>query len=79
MPKPVFRRLTNGELKLDYTEAARNLKLSRADTKKDAAQEQNLCRFNRFGKAHVTQCNSELKIVNDPKAIAHVRFRHATD
>lgn len=42
MPKPVFRRLTNGELKLDYTEAARNLKLSRADTKKDAAQNKSL-------------------------------------
>lgn len=42
MPKPVFRRLTNGELKLNYTEAARNLKLSRADTKKDAAQNKSL-------------------------------------
>ena len=38
MPKPVFRRLTNGELKLDYTEAARSIKLSRSNTKKDAAQ-----------------------------------------
>ena len=41
MPKPVFRRLTNGELKLDYTEAARSLKLSRADAK-DAAQNKSL-------------------------------------
>ena len=42
MPKPVFRRLTNGELKLDYTEAARSLKLTRADAKKDAAQNKSL-------------------------------------
>jgi len=42
MPKPVFRRLTNGQLKLDYTEAARSLKLSRVDAKKDAAQNKSL-------------------------------------
>jgi len=42
MPKPVFRRLTNGQLKLDYTEAARSLKLSRADTKKNTAQNKSL-------------------------------------
>ncbi len=37
MWKPVFRRLANGELKLDYTEPARRIKLSRHDVKKEGA------------------------------------------
>ena len=52
MPKPVFRRLTNGELKLDYTEAARSIKLSRSNTKKDAAQNKSLS----AGEVGITGC-----------------------
>ena len=42
MPKTVFCRLTNGELKLDYTEATKSPKLSREDKKKNAAQNKSL-------------------------------------
>ena len=42
MPKPVFRRLQNGELKLDYTEVARKIKLSRQDVWKDTAEKKSL-------------------------------------
>ena len=42
MPKPVFCRLTNGELKLDYTEAARSRKLLGEDKKNNAAQNKSL-------------------------------------
>ena len=43
MSKPVFRRLPNGELKLDYTEAARRIKLSRADVRKADADTEIKC------------------------------------
>ena len=39
MPKPVFRRLQHRELKLDYTEVARRIKLSRQDIRKDMAEQ----------------------------------------
>lgn len=40
---PVFRWLQNGDLKLDYTEAARRIKLSRQDVRKDTPQKMSNC------------------------------------
>ena len=59
MPKPVFRRLTNGELKLDYTEAARSIKLSRSNAKKDAAQQKSLT----AAEVGITSCKSFIDLI----------------
>lgn len=42
MSNPVFRRLTNGELILDYTEAARRVKLSRGQVRMNTAEKKSL-------------------------------------
>lgn len=42
MSNPVFRRLTNGELILDYTEAARRVKLSRGRVRMNTVEKKSL-------------------------------------
>ena len=42
MSKPVFRRLPNGELQLDYTEVARSIKRSRGQVRMDTTETKSL-------------------------------------